>query len=168
MRTTHEFKVGDFYHCQYVKRTDMDQHAFEGLVGTYSKDGQILFYDTFWGIHAPSQYSKIFKLEDIGTTIELSFIANINDLQRITYDARLYYDDKDIIELHEQHACSKTCREYYLRNGAERSAIKIRDELEKKIYEISSKTASLLREQERLEGLLAGLDEGADIHNIWI
>lgn len=168
MSFIHRFKEGDFYTCSLKNEDSMSNHAFEGLVGTVIKEGKVYFYDTFWGIHSPGQYAKRFTVDDIGTVIELAFLANINDLEKTSLDATKYYDEDDIVMLHEQHACSGNCKELYIRKGAKRSKQKIKDSLESKIDSITNKMDSLVREKDRLQSLLDSVDDPDTLYNIWI
>jgi hypothetical protein len=169
--SSHDFKEGDFYRCRYTDeyaKTIFDpRYCFEGLVGVKIKNGQVTLYDTFWGIHEIRQNSKCFSPADVGEKIELMFLANINNLEKGYKEDAAYYDEDDLVQLHEQHACSQSCIEHYRRKGAERNGEVLTHSINCRLQQIQDRIYSLKQDEGRLTAYLKQV-ERKDYDNIWI
>jgi len=93
--------------------------------------------DTYWQIGNSFSEGKSFGPEDLGR-LNLTRIANMDDLKKAQEYEADYYDDADIVNLN--HANS-TRGNFYLRKGALRSKIKM--------LEVARRNLELSQENER-------------------
>lgn len=167
----HEYKTGDYFKCEYTEEYAETlfeyRHCFEGLVGTIVQDDNVTFYDTFWDIYKRDHHAKIFTPDDIGTKIKLTFIANIEDLEKGNGGDQEYYDPSDLVRLHEQHGCTRSCIHHYRKKGAKRSAAIMEQSIRYKLEKIDRDIEQLKYEQNRLNIQLSNM-KSENIEEIWL
>jgi hypothetical protein len=174
----HIFKEGDYFKCEftdvYTEVHTNVTHCFEGLLSTEIKpNGNVILFDTFWGLKRFGQQSRCFTLDNVGTLIDIEFIGNINDYSPtpISFAESKYFDEEDILYLHEQHACSSSCKYYYVRLGAARSKYNMLQEIDNKMYQYESEIKSLNSKIQSLQLqrlALIGCNTNEELNKIWI
>ena len=148
-----EWKEGDVFSWSY---NETDVHS-STQYWCCSQTGVVasneIMYDTFWGIGI-NENGRLFTSEDIGSKIEISFIANLNDYETCRKEDRCYYDDKDFLDLSNSNNGN---RYFYLRKGAVKSLDKMRKILERNVkdaeYKLKSAQQNLEWEKSKLEEL---------------
>lgn len=142
-------KENDVFHARYKLRECGDQkdHCFEGLLVAMMREGEMMFVDTYWGLKRWD--NKKWNFKQLKENFHFEFYCNLDDLEKKDKTAELYYDDKDIFILHDQHSCVESCRYYYTKKGAVRSQKKMIATLDKKIADAKSDIDWRVREIER-------------------
>jgi hypothetical protein len=160
MTTDVQVKENDVFHCRFTqsycnKRVGWDlRHCFEGTLVAKDVNGEIVLFDTFWGIGRTSE-NKWFTLDQIGVDIEIEYYCNLDEIEKME-DADKYYDEKDVFHLSEQHGCSERYRYTFIRKGAQRSAAKM---IEVAKYLIEGKESEIRSAEWRIEDLRKTIDK---------
>lgn len=77
--------------------------------------------DTFWQIGASFNDGRSFGAEDL-PKLELKYIGNLSELDKVPEYQADYYDDADIVDLNHSN---QSTGNFYLRKGAKRSLSKM-------------------------------------------
>lgn len=153
-----ELKLNDVYKFQYNEkhRTQMydPYHCFDGqLIAKIGNVGYLYLEDTYWN----SGGNRRFPLEQALKQGTLTYICNLDEIEKISESDMSYYADEDVFDLSTQHHCYKA---FYKRKNAEKSFDKMERVLIRKIEEIehniSWQNSSLIRAKEDLEKLRHG------------
>lgn len=167
-----EIRIDDVYKIRYTQsfreeRVNSDlNHCFEGLAVATQSDNGIILVDTYWGLRGGT-YSKIFKISDIGRKIHIEYYCNLNEITKIHSLEVKYYDDEDIILLHDQHACVESCRYHYIKNGAIRSKEKILRVLNEEIADAESRLVCAQNSIEAKKKLASEIEAGKSIDEVY-
>lgn len=107
--------------------------------------------DTFWGERSSS---KIFYKDFVEEKMELSFIANKEDLIQTDPSERAYYLDKDCVDLNHPNSTSGN---FYIRRGAKKNLEKMKRVVQRDIIrmkkEIEYELSLIRRNEEILQSL---------------
>jgi len=149
-------KENDFFH---FRTTKVDSHCFEGLLmAVKNENGELFLADTFWGIGDTS--GRTFTIAQAEEKGELKLYCNLDNIEKISRNESDYYDDKDIVMLSRQHACSENCRHYYKRKGSQRSKDKMLRTITEKIDTAVKEAKWLLNDVARLTEIKAKIEAG--------
>lgn len=150
-------KLSDVYRFRYseefLKNKVFDFHwCFDGqLVVKENKNGLYL-QDTYWGFDSFANDGRKFTLEEALEKGTLTFVCNLDDVEKCTVDSFCYYSDDDLFDLSYQSGCYK---KYCIKKGAKKSAEKMKAVLTGKIenteYDIKWATSNLERYKEKLQ-----------------
>lgn len=164
-----DIKINDVFHATWKDRSKSN-HCFEGLLVAKEVDfeneskKEIWLFDTYWGIGRTD--NKYFKSSEVESILDLRYYCNLDDydLSVNVRRAEQYYKEEDFILLHDQHACSDSCKYIYLKKGATKSPEVIMESILKKIEnyrsEIRSAENNINRLNETIEKVNSGkLDE---------
>jgi hypothetical protein len=152
-----ELKLNDvyrfIYNAEWSKKIFEPYWCFDGQLIVKEHNGQLYLEDTYWG----SSENKTFTLEDALRKGELTFICNLEDVEKIEKYNLDYYDDTDLFDLSHQHHCYEA---FYKKKNAMKSAIKMEKVLIEKIqsleHDIEYKKSELQRCKEKLEKIKMG------------
>lgn len=119
-----KIKEKDIFNFQYNPRQeqgwDSRTHCFDGRFLAIKEDDQILLVDTYWGYG--DKQGRIFTQEKAEALGKLTFVANMEDLEKSDESCYSYYDDSDCFNLSYQHGCYK---KYAIKKGAVKSKEKM-------------------------------------------
>lgn len=132
-----EWEEGAVFSWSYkeVDHNNSMQYWCCSQTGVVASNG--VMYDTFWGVGINSE-GRRFNLEDLGSKIEVKYIANLNDYELSRKEDQCYYDDKDLLNLSN----SNNRGIYYLRKGAVKSLDKMKKILERNVKDAEQKLKS--------------------------
>lgn len=163
-----EFKEGDIYRWRYtpertaqIRRYHSEAYWCKSQIAVVTRSG---LTDTYWGGMSDNQ-AHWSNPEDAEADIELEYVGNFSDLQKISEYQSAYYDDSDIINLN--HANSPTGN-LYIRKGAKRSREKmlaVAKAGEEKALD-AIRAAGFTRQ--RYRELVVLLESGADLEAIYL
>lgn len=109
--------------------------------------------DTYWSF---GNDGRAFDPEDL-PKLELTFLANLADLDKAEEWKADYYDDADIVDLNHSNA---TRGNFYLRKGAVRSAAKMLDVARHKMEKCLREAAWQARRAEEMKVVIAKVEAG--------
>jgi hypothetical protein len=132
-------------------RTDSEAYWCMSRIAIY-KDGR--FVDTYW--HGGSSHNRSFTVSEISISpecvnseiYEVSFIANIDDLNECRETEFSYYNESDFVNISHPNS---TRTGFYIRKGATKSLEKMRKVILAHAEYYARQEASAKREVERLE-----------------
>jgi hypothetical protein len=151
-------KVNDVYKFRYnaewTKKLHEPYWCFDGqLIVKKHRNGELYLVDTYWG----TSENKSFTLEEALQQGDLTYICNLDEIEKCEQYDLDYYADEDLFDLSHQHRCYKA---FYKRKGATKSPEKMKRVLETKIHstehDIAWKTDELKRLKEKLHKLDLG------------
>jgi hypothetical protein len=162
-----EIKLNDVYKFRYnnnVSKSMFDPyHCFDGqLVVRKNYDGGLCLEDTYWSYIGNVEWqgdssNRRFTLESALEQGTLTFICNMDDVEKCSQGDLDYYANEDLFDLSYQHDCYPR---YFKRKRAEKSSIKMQKVLEEKIAktkrEIECNQSELKRAEEKLAKLQSG------------
>lgn len=138
MKTATELqvKLNDVYNFRFnekeLGKRFMPYHCFDGTLIVRKRDnGDFYFQDTYWGCND----SKTFTIKQASEQGSLTFICNLDEVEKCREDDKLYYDDADFITLHIHANYSNA---YYLKKGAIRSKEKMIESVNENLIACSS------------------------------
>ncbi len=150
-------REGDVYRWCYREPGDDRQwgrYHCCSLRGIVRRDGRL--WDTYW---SSGHDGRSFGVDDLAK-LDLTYLGNLSDLEKVPEWNADYYDDADIVNLN--HANS-TRDNFYLRKGAKRSAAKMletaRHRLKKAESDVRTATANVVRFSEVIAKIEAGETE---------
>lgn len=157
-----DIKPGDVflfhYHPSKEHGWDSRTHCFEGMLVVKEERTGIVLCDTYWQNDGTN--GRQFTPDRAMAEGVLRHYFNLNDVDSITEWKREYYDDHEIFCLHNQHSCSPSCRNYYVRKGAAKSKEKMMHVVAEKIEEANCKARSAARDIERYTEIKAKIESG--------
>lgn len=144
------------YNEEYNKKLFEPYWCFDGqLIVKQNRNGELYLQDTYWGFDGGEK--KTLTLEQVLERGELTFVCNLDEVEKCEEYHLNYYDDKDLFDLSYQHGCYKA---YFKRKGANKSIDKMKKVLEEKIKsterEILWQQSELQRLNDKLNKLNAG------------
>lgn len=111
-------KDGDIFHWSYKKPKDfMPYHCCSQIAIVRAG----ILEDTYWGMCGDSRHWTPQQAEEL---LDLTFVANFNDIEKTLEDVWAYYDETDIVDL--GHPNNDRRQHVYLRKGAKRNATVMR------------------------------------------
>lgn len=131
---------------------DQKGHCFEGILIAYKDGDELKFYDTYWNVFRRDSESDIFTFAQMMDKFNVKYYCNLDELEKIEKYNDVYYDDKDIFTLHDQHACMPSCIYTFIKKGTQRSKEKMLESVDKKIsdyqrtIEYNTRCIELLKE----------------------
>lgn len=145
-------REGDVYRWSYVEDGDdrpWGRYHCKSQIGIVS-DGRLR--DTYW--HSGSDIT--FGSDDL-SRIKLTFLGNLNDLEKCDESNRDYYDDADIVNLNHPNS---TKGNFYIRKGAQRSATKMMETAKYLLEKAESDMRSAERSRDRALASIAKIESG--------
>ena len=121
-----KLRVGDVVRWEYVEnKYTPDRYWCCSCIAEVfeNADGELWLHDTYW---ADSSNGRSFSVDEIGSKIEVEFIANMGDLVACRESEFAMYSKEDCVNL--SHPNSRGL--YYLRKGAKKDAGKMKRCLE--------------------------------------
>lgn len=157
-----KLREGDIYHWRYSD-PDPDNGRWNryhccSRIAIVDKSGWLR--DTFW--HSGSD-GRWFGPDDRGK-IEITFVANMADLDRHPEWQAEYYDEADIVNLNHSNS---TRDNFYIRKGAKRSPTKMLAVAHKKIEECESTIRQAGWTMEKLRTAIAQIEAG-ETSNVYL
>lgn len=165
-----ELRDGDVYRFSYNQATW--ERAKAGKMGHgdlhWCFDGQLivrhgLLCDTYWGLTWGGDTGRTFSLEKAQEQGTLTFVCNVNDVEKIRPDEYELYADGDAFNLTHQHGCYK---HYVKRRGARKDKERMVAVVNRKVREARSQVESALRDLEwavrRCEQLTPRIEAGEE------
>lgn len=134
------FKEGDFYRWSFKEEYTKGK-SYEGLYWCKSQiayfDGKYL-YDTYWVSNNSNYEIDLDK-------VDLVFIGNIFDYEKISEYEKQYYDPKDILDI--SHPNNRIGNSLFVRKGASKSKevmlSKLQEQIDKEQSEINYRKRNL-------------------------
>ena len=149
-----DMKKGNVYRWNYTEeqrgKMTGDIYWCKSRIAIF--DGKWLT-DTFWG-NSSSDLS--FSKEDVSTKIEVTFLANMDDLESSDPSMRAYYLDADCVDLNHPNS---TRGNFYIRKGSVKNLAKMERILRREKAEHEYSIRSTLRSIELLEKELKNVTE---------
>lgn len=119
--------------------------------------------DSYWGDCNPT--GKHWTPEEAERELELTFVANRDELELADSSAHDYYEPTDVVDL--RHSNRSDYKAIFIRRGAKRSAQRMRETLEYTIERSESQIRMARSRIERCEELLAKL-ETEPLENVYV
>lgn len=156
---TEALREGDIYRWSYRDpKTDMRQYGSYHCCSRIAIVRNGLLKDTYWGAYAGSD-GRSFGQDDVHT-LDLTFVANLSDLEIAAEYQADYYDDADIVDLNHSNSSRGN---FYLRKGAVRSQDKILAVARQRLAEAESAERTAARRSEELRGIIMHIEDGEAI-----
>jgi len=146
-------KVNDVYRWSYIDPPKIDPYWCKSQIIIVSKNNndEFLLEDTYW---SGGSSTRIFKEHEVGKTIEIQFLGNLDDYEKISKYHTRYYNPKDILDISHKNSMGDLI---YLKKGAQKDLQIMEKELQYQITkcedEIRYKTSLLKDLQEKLSTL---------------
>jgi hypothetical protein len=141
------------YNDEAAKKRFDPYHCFDGqLIALKHVDG-IRLVDTYWSDNTGGS----FTIEEALSQGTLTFVCNLQDVEKANEDVGKYYDDTDWFNLSRQHGCYK---EFAVRKGAKRSAAKMEESLKAQINDLDHDIQRKREQKERAERFLEQVKNG--------
>ena len=154
------FKEGDFYRWSYKNE------ILRGTTDTYWCKSQIAYFDgkylkdTYWSTGSSNYEIDLSK-------VDLVFMGNIFDYEKIYEYEKQYYDPKDILDI--SHPDNRIGNSLFVRKGASKSKevmlAKLQEQIDKEQSEIDyhkRSLAHLLDKQKQLQS-----NDGIDLNSFY-
>lgn len=155
--TIETLREGDVYRWGY-----RDPNTKHGAWGDYHCCSRIAIVsrgrlrDTYWQIGTSFNECRSFGLEDL-PKLELTFIANLADLEPAKEYQADYYDDADIVNLnHSNHPSGN----FYLRKGAKRSQDKMLAVARQRLAEAEADERTAVRRRTEISQIIDQIEAG--------
>lgn len=163
-------KDGDVYRFVYSRESwDRAKTRMGGGDLNWAFDGQLVFRDgwlcdTYWGLDWRGDTGRRFRVAEAVASGELTFICNLNDVEKIRdYEYELYAE-ADAFNLSHQHGCYK---HFVKRKGARKDPEQMRRVLDKKVADARHAVDSAVRQLEysvaRRVELLPRIEAGEEV-----
>lgn len=159
-----DIRDGDVFKFQYKSINeqgwDYRTHCFEGILVArrVSELNQWILCDTFWSVDGTG--GKTFTIDKAVSLGDISFSFNLNDVEKISYEERVYYSDNDIFRISTQHGCTPSCIHLYKRKGAQRNRDKMLQVLHQRLTDARRTIQSELSHIEHTAGLVRIVEDG--------
>lgn len=148
-----ELREGDVYRWRYIEGDDggrpWGRYHCKSQIGIVS-NGRLV--DTYWC----SGSDVKFGADDLHH-LKLTFLGNLNDLEKRNEGDRDYYDDADIVNLNHPNS---TRGNFYIRKGAKRSAAKMLESAKHLLEHSESDMRCAERTKERALASIAKIESG--------
>lgn len=144
-------KEGDIFRWAYKKPKDFMPYHCRSCIAVVR--GGVL-QDTYWSGNDGACWTPA----QAEAQLELTFVANFDDIEKTREDVRAYYDEADIVDL--GHANNGRNEHMYLRKGAKRSAAVMRETLQHTVERSESEIRMARSRIERAHEQLAKIDSG--------
>lgn len=118
--------------------------------------------DTYW--HTGGS-DEAWTYEVAQETLCLEYIGNFSDLQKTDEGKAEFYDDADCVNLNHPNSSRGN---FYLRNGAARSRVKMLEVATYKKGRAESDARFASQEAARLGSAIEAIEAGADLNDIWL
>lgn len=112
--------------------------------------------DTFWQIGTSFDNGRSFDESDLAK-LELTFLANMDDLVKANEYEAVYYDDADIVDLNHSNSSRDN---FYLRKGAARSQKKMLESAKYKLEQYLSEERMARNRAEVIRASIAKIEAG--------
>jgi|ERR1035437_3110795 hypothetical protein len=140
------FSVG--WKAPYVQGEDRNW-CFEGyLIAVIRDDGELRFYDTYWGYK--SGENKNYSYKQMNDKFKIKYLGNFDELEEIKDYTKDYYKEGEVLRISNQHACSPSCINYFVKKGTKKDVEAMRKVVADKIRETRNDIDSSVRSIERL------------------
>jgi len=123
-----KLRVGDVVRWEYVenKYTPDRYWCCSRIAEVFENaDRELWLHDTYWG---DSSNGRSFSVDEIGTKLEVEFIANTDELEPCNKGKFAYYAAEDCIDL--SHPNNSNYNVFFIRKGAKKDAGKMKRCLE--------------------------------------
>ncbi len=157
-----EIKLNDVYRFSYSQKyydeLSYPYWCFDGqLIVKQNHKGELYLVDTYLGFNDSS--NKSFTLEQALERGTLTFICNLDEVEKCNeYDTR-YYADEDIFNLSYQRNCYKN---YYKRKDAKKSIDKMKESINDIIIKTECEISCKIDYLAHLKGKLVKIESGDD------
>lgn len=135
----------DIYWCQSRICIAREKKLYNLQTDKYDLK-EIILEDTYW-----STDKAYFRLKDIGESIDIEYLGNLDELEELKDEERFY---SNLVDLRHSNSSS---RNIYIKKGQKRDITKVREAMEYQIgelqREIESKEWRLKRAKEQLANL---------------
>jgi hypothetical protein len=127
-----------------------DRHCFEGILIARvvyvesKKIGKLMLCDTYWDIGScNNEHGQRFTPEEAKRKGTLKYVGNLAELDEGCSSDYKYYQSKDLVVLHSQHACHDSCIKHYRRKNIQRDPDTMLSYIDSTIQKLISKRESL-------------------------
>lgn len=144
-------RSGDIFRWQWREGVNASYWC-KSMIAIVTNRGDLR--DTYWGLRVSDDFSIDERNIDL---VHLTFVANLDDLDRRPEYEGVYFDDADIVNLN--HANS-TRDNFYIRKGAKRSLAKMREVALYKLEKAKSDKCQAEWDIERLTKDLVSIEAG--------
>lgn len=150
-------REGDIYHWMYCDpRTDNRQWGDYHCCSRIAIVHRGRLRDTYWQIGTSFNDGKSFGVEDL-PKLELTFLANMDDLEKAPEYQFDYYDDADTFNLNHPNS---TRGNFYLRKGAVRSQAKMLATASYNLERSKKAERTAVRRSEELSETISRIEAG--------
>ena len=160
-----EIKDGDVFRWSYKRDVKRGDHSYWRKSRIAIAENGVLF-DTYWSIsNRLDGNCRHWTYDEAVDTLNLTFLGNLADLERVSEGEGKYYDEADIVNLN--HANSSRGN-FYIRKGSQRSREKMLRTARHGIERHEADICSAQHAIERLKEAIAKIEAGADLSGIWL
>lgn len=158
-----QVKLGDIFRFHYSEeqaaKRHMPYHCFDGqLVAVECERNGIILLDSYWLYQfQPRGDGRRFTVDQAQQEGELTFVCNLNEVEKVDKGTTQYFDDGDVFDLSYQHHCYPY---FAIRKGAKRSQEKMRRVVAEKVSEERRKIESAASQIEWLGRQLQKIEDG--------
>lgn len=146
-------KIGDIFRWSW--KNPKSQFAPYHCCSCIAEFTGTLLRDTYWsGMSSGKQWTP----EEAEKQLDLTFIANRDDLLQMNPDVHHYYDEKDVVDLRHPNNSSRSL--VYIRDGAQRSAERMAETVDRTIRHSLSDIAFANNRIERCRESLKEIEAG--------
>lgn len=150
---TQAMREGDIYRWSYVEPGDDRDYGRYHCCSRIAVITKGRLRDTFWSLASDG---RSFGLDEL-SKLNLTYVANFEDLERHPEWQVDYYDDADIVNLNHSNS---TRDNFYIRKGAKRSPTKMLAVARRKIEECESNIRSANWTMEKLRAAINRIEAG--------
>lgn len=147
---------GDVFRWSYREPGDDRQwgryHCCSGIAVVHNG----MLRDTYWQIGNSFSEGRRFGIDDL-PKIDLTHLANMSELERVSEYQADYYDDADIVDLNHANSTRGNC---YLRKSAVRSQKKMLEVARYKLELSMSDERSAAQRSERFREAISKIEAG--------
>lgn len=125
-----DIRENDVFKFQYspeeTKKRFEPYWCFDGQLVARKYGDKFLLVDTYW---SSGSDNREFKPEQARSQGTLTFVCNLDEVEKVSEDAYEYYSESDVFDLSTQH---RSYKRFAKRKGAVRDAAKMLETVEKK------------------------------------
>ena len=155
------FRDGDIFRWHYRPEREKqirDPYWAKSCIGVV-REGRLV--DTYWHGNDSINWTP----EEAARELELTYLGNFAELTKTPEHKADYYDESDCVNLNHPNSGKGN---FYVRTGAKRSRTKMLKVATYKLERAKSELASAQRDIERFQGLIEGINAGADLDEVWL